>query len=59
MVFAQGIGEYGGASGGLVEIFAGSVASAGNWLITSWTQDRPFWIVGICLVIAFWVFRRR
>ena len=58
LIFAQSIGEYGGASGGIVgaiETLTGQVAGT---VSDSVQRHTVWWIVG-ALVAAFWLFRRR
>jgi hypothetical protein len=58
-VYAQSIGEYGGASGVLAQVVR-TLESAAQWVELSFREDRPIWIAaGVCLVIGLWVFRRR
>jgi len=58
LLLAQSIGEYGGASGGIV----GAIETLGGQVVgtvsDSIQQHTVWWIVAV-LVAAFWLFRRR
>lgn len=59
MIFAQSLGEYGGSSGVLAQLF-GVFESGTQWVELSLREDRTIWIAaGICLVLGLWLFRRR
>ncbi|HVH25506.1 MAG TPA: hypothetical protein VM818_02060 [Vicinamibacterales bacterium] len=58
MLLAQSLGEYGAASD-LVSRFARLFDSGAQWIGSSLTEDRPFWIAAaVCLLIGLWLFRR-
>ncbi len=59
-MWAQSMGQYGGAGGGILDRMAAAVSSAYGWVETSLRLDRPAWIVGgVCLLIVLWFFRKR
>jgi hypothetical protein len=58
MIFAQSMGEYGGGGGVMAQVVR-AVESGAQWVQLSFSEDRPVWItVGICLLLAVWLFRR-
>ena len=58
MLLAQSIGEYGGASGGIVGAIETLTGQVVGTVSDSIQQHTTLWVIG-GLVAAFWLFRRR
>ena len=57
-IFAQSIGEYGGAGGGIVQAIERAATSASQWVANSVAEYTWGWIVAACLA-ALLLFRRK
>jgi hypothetical protein len=57
LIFAQSIGEYGGAGGGIAGAMERAVTNASAAIQGSMADHTAFWIVGAC--VAVWLLFRR